>query len=129
MPEPIVYIDTSEIREGKLEELKAAMKELVEFVESNEPQLISYTFFLNEDDTRMTVVAVHPDSASLEFHMEVAGPAFRKFTDLINLSAIEVYGQVSETVLRKLRQKAQMLGGRTVVVHKRYAGFARFGAR
>jgi hypothetical protein len=105
------------------------MKELVEFVESNEPQLISYNFFLNEDGTRMIVVTVHPDSASLEFHMEVAGPAFRKFTDLITLSAIEVYGQVSDTLLKKLRQKAQMLGSRTVVVYKLYAGFARFGAR
>jgi len=37
---PIIYIDRSEIREGKLEELKAAMKELVELVETNEPRII-----------------------------------------------------------------------------------------
>lgn len=129
MFEPIVYIDTSESREGKLEALKAAINELVEFVNANEPQLISYSFYLNEDGTRMIVVAVHPDSASMEFHMKVAGPAFRKFTDFINLSTIEVYGQLSDTVLEQLRQKAQMLGSGTVLVHERYAGFARFGAR
>ncbi len=129
MFEPIVYIDSSEILEGKLEKLRAAMNELVEFVDANEPQLISYNFFLNEDDTRMTVVAIHPDSASMEFHMEVAGPAFRKFTEFINLSTIEVYGKVSDKVLSQLRQKAQMLGSGTVVVHKLYAGFARFGTR
>lgn len=28
MPDPIVYVDTSSIRAGKLDELKAAMKEL-----------------------------------------------------------------------------------------------------
>lgn len=128
MSGPIVYVDSSEVRGGKLEELKAAMKELVEFVDANEPQLIAYSFFLNEDDTRMTVVAVHPDCASMEFHMQVAGPAFRKFTELINLSTIEVYGQLSDALLEKLRQKAQMLGGGTVVVHKLYSGFTRFGA-
>ncbi len=127
MSEPIVYIDNSEILEGKLEELKAVMNELVAFVNANEPQLISYNFFLSEDGTRMTVVAIHPDSASMEFHMEVAGSAFRKFTEFINLSTIEVYGKVSDKVLNRLRQKARMLGSGTVNVHKLYAGFARFG--
>jgi hypothetical protein len=75
----------------------------------------------------MTVVAIHPDSASMEFHMEVAGPMFRKFTEFINLSTIEVYGQVSDKVLNQLRQKAEMLGSGTVVVHTLYAGFVRFG--
>jgi len=130
MSEPIVYIDSSAIREGKLEQVKANIKELVEFIEAKEPQLISYNFYLNEEDTRMTVVAVHPDSASMEFHMEVGGPAFRKFADLINLQSIEVYGEPSDTVLKQLRQKAQMLGkSGTVLVHKPHAGFARFGSR
>lgn len=129
MSEPIVYIDSSDIRKGKLEELKAAISELVGFVNANEPQLISYNFYLNQDGTRMTVVAVHPDSASMEFHMKVAGPAFRKFTEFINLSTIEVYGPLSDTLLEQLRQKAQMLGSGTVLVHKPYAGFARFGTR
>lgn len=46
---PIIYIDRSEIREGKLEELKAAMKELVELVEVNEPQIIAYNVYFTED--------------------------------------------------------------------------------
>jgi hypothetical protein len=37
MSEPILHIDTSDIREGKLEELKTAMNELVEFVEERAP--------------------------------------------------------------------------------------------
>jgi hypothetical protein len=92
MSEPIVYIDTSEVRQGRLPEVKAAMNELAEFVDLNEPRLISCEFYLGENGTRMTVVAVHPDSASIEYHMEVAGPAFRKFADLIDLLRIDVYG-------------------------------------
>ena len=42
----------------------------------HEPQLISYGVFINEEAARMTVVAVHPDSASLEFHMEIGGSGF-----------------------------------------------------
>jgi quinol monooxygenase YgiN len=125
MSEPIVYIDSSEIREGKLEELKAAVRELVEFVHANEPRLLSYNFYFNEGGTRMTVVAVHPDSASMEFHMKVAGPAFRGFTEFIDLSTIEVYGKLSDVLLTQLRQKAQMLGSGTVHVHEKHAGFVR----
>lgn len=123
--QPIVYIDTSVIRDGKLEELKVAMKGLAAFVEANVPQLISYGFFLDDDQRQMTVVAVHPDSASLEFHMDVGSAEFRKFADLIDLSRIEVYGRVSEAVLERLHQKARMLGRGTVAVHEFYAGFAR----
>jgi len=101
------------------------MRSLAVFVEANVPQLISYGFFVNREQNQMTVVAVHPDSASLEFHMDVGGPEFRKFADLIDLSRIEVYGRVSDAVLERLQQKARMLGHGTVTVHEFFAGFAR----
>lgn len=127
MSEPIVFIDSSEILEGKLEELKTAMKELVEFVQANEPRPIAYDVYFNEGGTRMTVVQVHPDSASMEFHMRVAGPAFPKFAELIKLLTMDVYGKPSDDLLEQMRTKAQMLGSATVLVHELHAGFARFG--
>jgi hypothetical protein len=126
--EDLVVIDSSAVREGKLEELKAAIIDLVGFVESNEPRPLAYNVYLNEGGTRMTVVQVHPDSASMEFHMEVAGPAFPTFADLIELSTMDVYGEPSAGLLGQLRQKVQMLGNATVAVHDRHAGFARFEA-
>jgi len=129
MSEPIVYIDSSEIREGKLEELKTAMDELIEFVEANEPQLIAYNVYFKEDGTRMTVVHVHPGSSSLEFHMKVAGPLFSKFAEFIRLLTIDIYGKPSDDLVEQMRQKAQMLGNGTVLVHGLHAGFARFPIR
>jgi hypothetical protein len=123
VPHPIVYIDISTTREGKRAELERAVEHLVAFVEANVPQLLSYGVFLDED--RMTVVAVHPDSASLEFHLDVGGAEFRKFADLLDLTRIDVYGSVSDAVLERLRRKAQMLGSGAVGVHARHAGFAR----
>jgi quinol monooxygenase YgiN len=76
MSDPIVFVDTSEIREGRLEELRRAVAELAEFVETNEADPISYQVFFSDDGRLMTVLQVHPDSASMERHMEVAGPVF-----------------------------------------------------
>lgn len=126
MSEPIVYIDHSNIREGKLTEVMAGVQELVDFVDTHEPQLLAYGFYIDEPGMRMTLVAIHPNSSSLELHMEIGGPAFRKFIELVDLQMIEVYGRPSDTVLGQLQQKVEMLGRNgTVVVHDRYAGFAR----
>jgi len=122
--EPIVYIDHSDIKDGKLEELKAGIRRLVDFLDAREPQLISYGFHIDEDAGRMTVIAVHPDTASLEFHVEIGGPEFRKLADFISLTAIEVYGRPSEKALEQVRLKAAVLGdGGTVVSIGRFAGF------
>jgi hypothetical protein len=91
------------------------------------PQVIACNVYLSENGTRMTVVHIHPESSSLEFHMKVSGPAFPKFTDFIKLSVIEIFGKPSDNLLKQLRQKAQMLGNGTVVVHELHAGFGRFG--
>jgi hypothetical protein len=123
--EPIVYIDHSDIREGALEELKAGVQRLVEFIEAREPHLITYGFYIDENAGKMTVVAVHPDSASLELHMDVGGEEFRKLGHLLTLTGIECYGRPSERALEMMRAKAAALGdGRTVVSIRRFAGFS-----
>jgi quinol monooxygenase YgiN len=124
--DPIVFVDTSEIREGKLEDLRRAVAELAEFVEANEVGTISYQVFFSDGDRQMTVLQIHPDSASMERHMEVAGPVFAKFADLLVLRTIDIYGSPSERVIEQLRRKAQLLGTASVAVHERQAGFARF---
>jgi hypothetical protein len=122
--EPIVYIDHSQIREDSIDELKAGVQRLVDFIDAREPQLITYGFYIDEDAARMTVVAVHPDSASLERHMEIGGGEFRKLAHLLTLTAIECYGQPSERALEQLRHKAATLGdGGAVVPIERFAGF------
>ena len=127
MGEPIVAIDMSEVREGRLDEVKAAIRELAAFVDANEPRPIAYNAYLDESSNRLTVLQVHPDSASLEHHMGVAGPAFPKFTELIRMQTMDVYGEPSEDLLDLLRDKAKMLGNVSVGIHARHAGFLRVG--
>jgi hypothetical protein len=119
------------VHAGALAVLKPAVDELAAFVEANVPPLIAYNVYLNDERTRMTVIHVHRDSASLEYHLNVGGPAFRKLADLITLSSIDVFGAPSPVALDLLNDKARLLGGEAanVVVHEWQAGFARFEAR
>lgn len=127
MAEPILYIDTSEIQAGKLETVKGLMTELVAFVEANEPQLIAYDFFIDATGTTMTCVAIHPDSASMEFHMDIGWEKFRPFAEHIQQRSIDVYGEVNENVVARLHRKIEMLGRGSVTVHRLHAGFTRVG--
>jgi hypothetical protein len=127
MSQPLVYIDTSEVREGVLDELKGAIEELVAFIDANEPQILAYSVYFSEDGSRMTVVHLHADSASFDYHMDVAGPAFRRFADLLTLSSIRVYGEPSDKAVGQLHEKARLLGCEEVTVHSPHTGFTRFG--
>jgi hypothetical protein len=124
--EPIIYIDHSEIRREKIEELKTSINELAEFVRDNEPRIIAYNAYLSEESNSLSVIHIHPDSASLEFHGKVAGPAFSKFVNLVKLLTINVYGHPSNTALDQLQKKAILLGDTALTVHPLHAGFSRF---
>ena len=91
--------------------------------------MITYGFYIDEEAARMTVVAVHPDSESLERHMEIGGGEFRKLAHLVTLTGIECYGRPSERALDQLRQKAAALGDAGAVVSvERFAGFTHVAA-
>ena len=123
----LVYLDTSEVRPGKLDELKAAMAELAGFVEANEPRIVAYNVYFSGGGSRMSVLHLHQDLASLEIHLKVAGPRFTPIAPLIQLLTIDIFGAVSEEVRKQLTAKAQLLGGGTVTIHDLGSGFARRG--
>lgn len=125
MSGPLVYVDKSDVREGAIEELKGAIDELAAFIEGNVPEVLAYNVYLSEDSTEMTVVHVHADPTSLDRHLEVGGPVFRKFADLLTLRSIHVYGEPSRKAMDLLREKARTLGSGDVVVHRPRAGFSR----
>lgn len=127
MSNPILYIDVSDIRPGKLISVKSLMADLVYFVRANEPQLIAYDFFIDETESTMTCVVLHPDSASIEFHMDIGWEKFRAFSEHIEQRSIDVYGDATERVIERLHRKIEMLGEGRVTFHHLHAGFLRLG--
>ena len=73
MTEPVVYVSTWTIKEGKSEDYRRFLEELVKVVDENEPRLPAFLTFANDDLTEITNVHVFPDSATLDRHMAVLG--------------------------------------------------------
>jgi hypothetical protein len=99
MQSPIVYVDHSEIVDGRLDELTARIAELADFVEANEPQIVAYAVYLDEGRRAISVVHIHHDVSSLATHFRVAGPVFANFVDPVRLQSIDVYGDVGDDVV------------------------------
>ena len=126
MGDSIVYLDRSAIRSDDIDGLRSAVQGLVDFVRQHEPQLAYYGFEIDEANRAMSLVAVHPDSASLELHLSIGGPEFRKVGAFIELRSIDLYGQPSEAALDQVREKGRLLGRDVIpVVHPLASSFSR----
>lgn len=103
MATPFVYVGTTKVKPGKLEALREQLSELADFVDANEPRMVAFHAFLDEAGSKLTIVQVHPDSASMEFHMQVNAKHFA--TSFDNLEAVvseQYYGAISDSLATEL---------------------------
>ena len=80
------------------------MPGLVDFVEANEPRLIAFNEYVNDDGTEVAVVQIHPDADSMAFHMEViAERAAAAYAETVAATtSIQVFGTPSNAILEML---------------------------
>lgn len=97
MSGPLVVVLTYSIKPEKQEEARKRIAEHVDFVETNEPRLIAFHMYLNEEGNELSIVQVHPDSASMEFHMQVNAKHFATAFDWLDKSIDQrYYGPISD---------------------------------
>ena len=108
MPGPFIFIATNRLRDGRFDAEQQRVPELSRFIEAHEPRLIAFNEYVNEDHTEVAVVQIHPDAASLEFHMGVVGDRAREAyaQTLEATTGIQVFGTPTDNILRMLEQQA-----------------------
>jgi len=100
---PLIYVGTTRVKPGKLAALRKQLSELVDFVETNEPRMIAFHLYLDEPGEKLTIVQVHPDSASMEFHMQVNAKHFATAFDNLDTAISEQYfGKISDGLATEL---------------------------
>ena len=108
MSGPFIFIATNRLKPGKIGDERARVPRLVEFVEANEPQLLAFNEYADDEGTEVAVVQVHPDADSMAFHMEVvAERAAAAYADTVDATtSIQVFGTPSDAVMDMLRRQA-----------------------
>src|SRR5205807_7699029 len=74
-------------------------------VDQNEPQLIAFNEYVNDDGTEATVVQVHPDAASIQKHLAIIGErAAQAYDETLDATlAVQIFGPVDPQMLNTLR--------------------------
>ena len=108
MSGPFIFIATNRLKPGKLDAERNRIPGLVDFVEANEPRLLAFNEYVNEEGTEVAVVQIHPDADSMAFHMEVvADRAAAAYAETVEMTtSIQVFGMPSNGVLAMLERQA-----------------------
>jgi hypothetical protein len=107
MTGPFIFIATNRLKQGKLDSEKRRLPDLIDFIQANEPRLIAFNEYANEEGTEVAVVQVHPDADSMVFHMNlIAERAASAYADTIDATTnIQVFGTPSDTVADMLQRQ------------------------
>ena len=129
MAGPFIFIGTHRLKDGKFEDFKANMAALADVVEANEPRIIAFNAYANDDGTEVSVVQVHPDAESMMVHMQVVRQhiteAYAESLDAT--TSMMVYGTPSDEVLNVMAQLASP-GVPVTVKPQHLSGFTRSAA-
>ena len=108
MPGPFIFIATSRLKPEKLADESRRVPDLVDFIQANEPRLLAFNEYANEEGTEVAVVQIHPDADSMVFHMElIAERAASAYAETIEATtSIQVFGAPTDVVTEMLRQQA-----------------------
>jgi hypothetical protein len=122
MPGPFIFIATNRLKPGALDAESRRVPELCNFIEANEPRLLAFNEYADDDGTEVSVVQVHPDVESMEFHMGVVrAHAERAYAETLEATtSFQVYGMPSAGMLDLLSRQAGT--GPSLTIRRHYLG-------
>lgn len=104
MPDPIVFVSHSRVKEGKLEAFREVSKEMFPMLEASKPGTVLHHGYANEDGSELSFVHVFPDADAMDAHFEGASDRAGSAMDYIETYQFVVYGTASEQALAMLTQ-------------------------
>jgi hypothetical protein len=124
--EPLIFTNTTAIKEGQLEAWVKYFLEFAEYIESQEPRLLHFTMYVDRSGTEETIVQVHPDADSMRTHLAVMadhGHAAAEYLDFTH-STSRLYGPPDDDLVAQIRSYGIPL----IVAHPK-GGFNRLQLR
>jgi quinol monooxygenase YgiN len=90
------------IVEGKIDEFKKLAAEVIKKVEANEPNTLSYEWFLSADQSKCYVLELYKDSDAVMAHLGNIGELLGPLLEIAPLTSLMVYGSPSDEVRQAL---------------------------
>ncbi len=126
MPEPVVIISHFKVRQGKLESFEELSRAAQASLEAEKPRTVAYLFYLNEDQSELTIVHVFPDAEAMDVHIEGAGERAAAAYEFVEPAGWEIYGRPNTGALETMREAAARSNVELVFQPQSMGGFLRF---
>ena len=97
----IIFAINADIVDGKAESFRSLLEDMVPAVKASEPNTMRYQYFINSDDTKLTLIEVYPDNEAALFHMTAFGssPFADEFLASITITSFVVAGNASAALM------------------------------
>ena len=118
MADQIQYAVKWVIHEGKLDEFKALAAEATALVESNEPNMLGYHWYMDAAQKNCTLIEQFPSAEHILVHLGNVGGVLGKLVEISDIS-IDVFGEIGD----EARAALDPLGA---VYHDHLSGFSRY---
>ncbi len=119
MTDNVFWMLEVSINEGKLDDFKALMTEMVDATKADEPGALNYEWFISADNSSVHIYERYADNAATMVHLGNFGSKFAgRFMECVTPSRFMLYGPADDKVLGAL-------GPMGAVHHSQIGGFAR----
>lgn len=118
--QPFIYMSTHAIKQGKQADIRTWYDEFVALVNEAEPRLLASQLFLNDSETEGTIVLLHPDAESMDYHLQVTSDKIGEGLELAPVRSIQILGTPGPVLQEVLRRNAE--AGVSVSVSPRHLG-------
>jgi quinol monooxygenase YgiN len=127
MAGPIVFISRNRVKEGRLDDWRAALAAGAAALRAEKPLTLAFLPYVAENDRDHTIVHVFADAEAFDRHLEGADERSRDAYELIDPVAFELYGRASDQAMAMFRA-ASAAGRGFRVEPEALPGFLRLGA-
>lgn len=125
MSQPIVFISHHRIRDGRADELRAALEAGGRLIRSTKPATVLFAPYFDASGTEVRIVHVFADADAMTRHFVGAAERSASVADLIEPLGFEVYGPAPAEAVEQLRVGAARSAADVVTFPDAIGGFLR----
>lgn len=125
MTEPVVFVSRFTVKDGKLAALKQQFREVLEMLEAEKVRTTAQLAYLDDTDTRVSIVHVFADADTMDVHFQGADERSRAAYEFMDPAGWEIFETPSDAAEQMLRQAAASAGVTLTIQPVYLGGFLR----
>ena len=127
MPEPIVFVSRSRVKDGQLEGFREFVRDGARALDVEKPGTVLFLVYLDASGTEASIVHAFPDADAMDAHLQGVDERSGAADAFIETTGYEIYGTPSPRVLEAMQGFAAAEGVPLSIIPAYIGGYLRPG--